>query len=294
MQQNQCHTETNDAQSPGNVPHARTIDRRRRSTGGLRTEPNTPRVCPNALSRARASPDVRGGKATRSAPSPSALNLPVGSLYKNPANNRNELVLADVRHTAVLIGDSQAMPKDSWPQQGVAALGYKLHVVGMGGTGFVATNGKTGNYIDALQRGDWVLPYGEPPLIVIEGGGNDATQRATDAQITSNAERLLAALTKRYPGSKLAMIGTLARGANYGGARRTEVDALVGRIAAKHGIPFVSAGDWLTRYNAVGDLQDGVHLKPAGHAKLGAVLARELTALGLTARPDGEAATPAQ
>jgi len=233
-------------------------------------------------------------KPLRSAPSPTALNLPVGSLYKNPANNRNELVLADVRHTAVLIGDSQAMPKDSWPQQGIAALGYKLHVVGMGGTGFVATNGKTGNYIDALQRGDWVLPYGEPPLIVIEGGGNDATQRATDAQITSNAERLLAALTKRYPGSKLAMIGTLARGASNGGARRTEVDALVGRIAAKHGIPFVSVGDWLTRYNAVGDLQDGVHLKPSGHAKLGAVLAHELTALGLTARPDSEAATPAQ
>lgn len=38
----------------------------------------------------------------------------------------------------------------------------------MGGTGFVAANDKTGNYIDALQRGDWVLPYGSPPLIVIK------------------------------------------------------------------------------------------------------------------------------
>ena len=225
----------------------------------------------------------------RTAQAPSALDLPVGSLYKNPANNRNELVLADVRHTAVLIGDSQAMPKDSWPQQGIAALGYKLHVVGMGGTGFVAANGTTGNYIDALQRGDWILPYGDPPLIVIQGGGNDATQKATDAQITSNAERLLAALKKRYPGATLAMIGTLARGTDNGGGRRTEVDALLGRLAAKHGIPFVSTGDWLTRFNAVGDLQDGVHLKPSGHAKLGAVLARELAALGLTARPDSAA-----
>lgn len=229
-------------------------------------------------------------KPLRVAPEPSAMNLPAGSLYKNPANNRNELVLADVRHTAVLIGDSQAMPAGSWPQQGIAALGYKLHVVGMGGTGYVATNGKTGNYIDALQRGDWVLPYGEPPLIVVEGGGNDATQRATDAQITSNAERLLAALKTRYPGSRLAMIGTLARGVSNGGGRRTEVDALLGRIAAKHGIPFVSAGDWLTRYDAIGDLQDGVHLKPTGHAKLGVALARELTARGLTARPDSSPA----
>ncbi|GAA2848697.1 SGNH/GDSL hydrolase family protein [Paenarthrobacter ilicis] len=227
------------------------------------------------------------GKPLGQVPSPSPTDLPVGSLYKNPANNRNEVVLADVRHTAILIGDSQAMPKDSWPQQGIAALGYKLHVVGMGGTGYVASNGKTGNYIDALQRGDWVLPYGEPPLIVVEGGGNDATQKFSDAQITSNADRLLAALTKRYPGARLAMIGTLARGATNGGARRTEVDALLGRVAAKHSIPFVSAGDWLTRYDAVGDLQDGVHLKPSGHAKIGAVLARELAALGLTARPDG-------
>ncbi|MEV7660901.1 SGNH/GDSL hydrolase family protein [Paenarthrobacter sp. NPDC089316] len=226
-------------------------------------------------------------KPLRVAPAPSALNLPAGSIYKNPTNNRNELVLADVRHTAVLIGDSQAMPAGSWPQQGIAALGYKLHVVGMGGTGYVATNGKTGNYIDALQRGDWILPYGEPPLIVVEGGGNDATQRATDAQITSNAERLIAALETRYPGSRLAMIGTLSRGISNGGGRRTEVDTLLGRIAAKHGIPFVSAGDWLTRYDAIGDLQDGVHLRPTGHAKLGVALARELTALGLTARPDG-------
>ena len=123
----------------------------------------------------------------------------------------------------------------------------------------------------------------------VQGGGNDATQRATDAQITSNAERLLAALKKRYPGTTLAMIGTLARGVSNGGGRRTEIDALLGRIAAKHGIPFVSAGDWLTRYNAIGDLQDGVHLKPAGHAKLGAALAREFTSLGLTARPDSSA-----
>lgn len=219
-----------------------------------------------------------------------APDLPVGSLYRNPANNRNEIVLADVRHTAVLIGDSQSQPKDSWPQRGIAALGYKLYVAGMGGTGFVASNEKTGNYIDALQRGDWVLPYGSPPLIVIQGGGNDAAQKATDAQIASNAERLLAVLKKRYPGSRMAMIGTLAKGAANGGGRRTEVDALLGRVAAKNSIPFVSAGDWLTRYDAAKDLQDSVHMKPSGHEKLGKILAGQLAALGLAPRPDSDTA----
>lgn len=246
----------------------------------------TPIAAPSRSAAPAPAETSAADKPSRVAPSPSAIDLPVGSLYRNPANNRNEIVLADVRHTAVLIGDSQAMPTNSWPQKGIAALGYKLHVVGMGGTGFVASNGKTGNYIDALQRGDWLLPYGDPPLIVVQGGGNDASQKATDAQITSNAERLLGVLKKRYPGARLAMIGTLARGANNGGGRRTEVDALLGRIAAKNAIPFVSTGDWLTRYDAVQDLQDGVHMKPSGHAKLGNVLARELTALGLTARPD--------
>ncbi|MFJ5954857.1 SGNH/GDSL hydrolase family protein [Paenarthrobacter sp. NPDC092416] len=222
-----------------------------------------------------------------------APDLPVGSLYKNPANNRNEVILADVRHTAVLIGDSQSQPKDSWPQRGIAALGYKLHVAGMGGTGFVASTTKTGNYIDALQRGDWVLPYGDPPLIVIQGGGNDASQKASDTQIATNAERLLSVLKKRYPGARIAMIGTLAKGADNGGGRRTEVDALLGRVAAKNSIPFISAGDWLTRYDAVGDLQDGVHMKPSGHAKLGSVLAKKLTELGLAPRPD-TASVPAQ
>ncbi|MEV7605242.1 SGNH/GDSL hydrolase family protein [Paenarthrobacter sp. NPDC089322] len=256
---------------------------------GCGAGPSSPTPVPThsaAAAPGAPAPTSAADKPLRVAPAPSPLDLPVGSLYKNPANNRNELVLADVQHTAVLIGDSQSMPKDSWPQRGIAALGYKLHVVGMGGTGFVASNGTTGNYIDALQRGDWVLPYGDPPLIVVQGGGNDASQHATDAQITSNAERLLAALKKRYPGARLAMIGTLARGAANGGGRRTEVDALLGRIAAKHTVPFVSAGDWLTRHDAVQDLQDGVHMKASGHKKLGDVLAVELAVLGLAPRPD--------
>ena len=74
----------------------------------------------------------------------------------------------------------------------------------LGGTGFVASNGKTGNYIDALQRGDWLLPYGSPPLVVIEGGGNDASRGATDQQISTNAERLIA----RSPVTKARTTGT--------------------------------------------------------------------------------------
>jgi acyl-CoA thioesterase-1 len=221
---------------------------------------------------------------------PDPATLPPGSVYRNPANGRDEIIVEDIRHTAVLIGDSQSEPSNAWPRQALAALGYRPFFCGLGGTGFVAANGKTGNYITALQRGDWKLPYGEPPLVVIQGGGNDAAKGATDAQIASNADQLISSLQQRYPGSKFAMIGTLARGANYGGGRRTQVDTLLGTIAEKNGIPFVSVGDWLTRYNLTRLLADGLHMKATGHDILGVLLGTRLKSLGLDAREADAAA----
>ncbi|BCW72186.1 SGNH/GDSL hydrolase family protein [Arthrobacter sp. NicSoilB8] len=208
-------------------------------------------------------------------------SLPGGSVYRNPANGRNEVIVKDSSNTAVLIGDSQSEPSFGWPRQGLAAAGYKVFFCGRGGTGYVASNGKTGNYIDALQRGDWKLPYGTPPLVVLEGGGNDAARGASDAQIVANAERLIAIIQQRYPAARVLMVGTLARGAHYGGGRRSEVDTLLGKVANRHGLPFVSAGDWLTRYNLTGSMADGVHLNRHGHAALGAVFGQRLEAMGL-------------
>ena len=213
--------------------------------------------------------------------------LPAGSLYRNPASGRDEVVVPDMGNTALLIGDSQSEPSDGWPRLGLAAVGYKVHFCGRGGTGFVTANGKTGNYVDALHRGDWKLPYGTPPLIVIQGGGNDAAHGATDAQIVANADRLIAALRERYPGSRMAMIGTLARGTNYGGGRRSQVDALLGTVAAKHGMPFVGVGDWLTKYRLAQNLDDAVHMNAAGRRSLGALLEGRLRQLRLEAQPGG-------
>ncbi|MCY1216402.1 GDSL-like Lipase/Acylhydrolase family protein [compost metagenome] len=228
---------------------------------------------------------VAAGSASKAqlTPEPDPATMAPGSVYKNPANGRNEVIVANIRLTAVLIGDSQSEPESGWPRQGLAAMGYNVFFCGRGGTGYVASNGKTGNYIDALQRGDWQLPYGSPALVVIEGGGNDAARGATDAQIVANAERLIASLKQRYPGSKFAMIGTLARGVNYGGGRRSQVDTLLSTVAAKHTIPFISVGDWLTRYNLAKELADGVHMNSVGHKALGTILAARLKELGLEA-----------
>jgi acyl-CoA thioesterase-1 len=235
--------------------------------------------------------DAGPGTGAASVPAALARALPAeptaGTVFRNPANGRHEVVVAEVERTAVLIGDSQSEPASSWPRQALAALGYNVHFCGLGGTGYVAANGKTGNYVDALERGDWLLPYGSPPLVVVEGGGNDASRGASNAQIEANADRLISDLRTRYPGSRLAMVGTLARGANNGGGRRSEVDALLATVAAGHSIPFVSVGDWLTRYDLATSLADGVHMNSHGHQALGVLLAGKLKELGLQARaPD--------
>lgn len=102
---------------------------------------------------------------------------------RNAGNGRLEAVLPDIGRTVLLIGDSQSEPADGWPRLGLAAAGYDVYFCGRGGTGYVAANGATGNYVDALQRGDWQLPSGTPALIVVEGGGNDAAGGASNAQI---------------------------------------------------------------------------------------------------------------
>jgi len=189
--------------------------------------------------------------------------------------------VGNIAHTALLIGDSQSEPQASWPRRALTGLGYDVFFCGKGGTGFVASNGTTGNYVDALQRGDWHLPYGFPPLVLIEGGGNDAKQGASNEQISANADRLITTIKQRYPGAKLAMVGTLGKGADHGGARRAEVDALLGTVAADHGIPFVSVGDWLTRYGLESQLKDSVHMNGEGHRALGELLGDRLAKLGL-------------
>ncbi len=209
-----------------------------------------------------------------------AIPLP-GSVYRNPIFERDEVVVPNINRTAVLIGDSQSEPPDGWPRQALAALGYQTYFVGLGGTGFVKANGRMGNYIDALERGDWLLPVGTPPLVVVQGGGNDAGSGATDVQITTNATKLIHALKSRYPATPIVMIGTLGRGAANGGGRRSQVDALLGTVAGQQGITFVSVGDWLTKFKLTHRLADSVHMNADGRKTLGVLLERRLRELNI-------------
>jgi acyl-CoA thioesterase-1 len=212
---------------------------------------------------------------------PPAL-LPLGSVYLNPMTGRRERILGSLARTAVLIGDSQSEPEDSWVRRGLERAGYAVYFAGRGGTGFSVGTSAVHDYDDALRLGDWLLPHGEPALVVVQGGGNDATRSASDAAITQGATAIVNDLRRAYPGSPLLLVGTLSRSGPDGGGRRAEVDALLGRVAGGLGVPFVACGDWISRYRLAGDLADGVHLKASGKARLAPIFADALKAQGMS------------
>lgn len=231
------------------------------------------------------SPAHSSTAATR--PPESSVTGKPGTLVLNPASGRQEKIILGIASTAVLIGDSQAggaagvSGKNTWVQRGITDQGYKVYFAGAGGTGFVARSPKIPNYPNAIAEEKVILPFGNPALVVIQGGGNDASQGASDAQITKNAGKLITELKASYPHSKFLMIGTLAKGPKTGGGRRSAVDAVLAAFAKSEGITFISTGDWITKYSLENKMADRVHLKIAGHEVLEEVLAKKMNALGL-------------
>lgn len=225
-----------------------------------------------------------GGRAISPIPKDEATtvwDLPAGTLVQNPASGRLEVIDPDIARSAVLIGDSQSAgaqgvpSQDTWVDRGLSARGYKVRFMGAGGIGFTARTSTAGNYPDSLEAGKVILPYGNPALVVVQGGGNDASAGSSDAAILANADRLLRDLKASYPASEFLMIGTLARGGQAGG-RRAEVNAVLAGFARSNGIPFISPVDWITRYGVSNKMADGVHLTEGGHQDIAKVFAARL------------------
>lgn len=220
---------------------------------------------------------------TANAPTPGPRIRATGEF--NPA-------YASLRSTVVLIGDSQTFGArgvtgdQTWVQKSLSSLGYRMVVNGMGGTGYVASTPRAKNYPDALESGKWTLPaaklpWSGSPLVVVQGGGNDARIGSSNSAILANAARLLDGLKKRYPESKIIMIGTLGKGISKGG-RRAQVDALLSSFASSRGLPFVGVGDWLSKFNLEKDLIDGTHLDAEGHRILSQALRAKLKSMNIT------------
>ncbi len=117
---------------------------------------------------------------------------------------------------------------------------------------------------------------------MVQGGGNDASLGASDTQILKGADVLISSLNRYYPTSEILLVGVLAEGVDYGCTRRCAVDWLLGSYAQNHGMPFISAADWLTRHQVSTLRADEVHLTQAGHGRVAAAFTSELNARRLT------------
>ena len=196
-----------------------------------------------------------------------------GTLMFAPRVGRIMSYDPSVEQSAVVIGDSQAGP-DTWVGKGLSALGYKPVILGAGGTGYTRGNGTVDNYPEALEAEEWLLPWGNPGLVIIQGGGNDAYGPA-NAEIRNNAVQLIRELKRTYPHTRLVMVGVIGDGKG----RRAEIDDLLARVAAEQGLDFLSPKDWWKRYSLDSKLDDGLHMGKAGHDAAAPRFAQELKAV---------------
>lgn len=162
----------------------------------------------------------------------------------------------------VVIGDSYAMgsgldnPARSWP----AYLDGRVRVDGFAGSGFSRSAGPCrgvayADRVGALSR--W------PGTVVVEGGLNDYD--VPSAQIEASARRLLG----RLAGRDVVIVGPAAAPARLAAARR--VDAVLARVTAAAGAPYISTTSWDLAY-----LPDRLHLTAQGHRDFGRRVAAAL------------------
>ncbi|MFK0002049.1 GDSL-type esterase/lipase family protein [Paenarthrobacter sp. NPDC090522] len=176
--------------------------------------------------------------------------------------------------TAVILGDSQ-LDLDSWGEQGARAAGYPRQVVrSIGGMGYVSGS-SVGSATDAVLLDRILLPQGNPGVVIVNLGGNDARIMATDAAILSQANKLWDELRRKYPRSTIVINGVLSRYDSTHFQRRW-VDGMLMREAALRGWPHVSMAGTATIAGADGNYLDNIHMNQTGHNKVAPLYASAL------------------
>lgn len=165
--------------------------------------------------------------------------------------------------SAVVICDSQCAG-DSWVEQGLRGAGYGQVVERtFPGAGYGFPAPALGVPVaQALEEDLFLLPQGSPGVVVLNLGGNDASQGVSDAVIVEQLRRLVDLVRGRYPSAAIVVDGVMSR-SDAGHARRRAVDALIVRTAQELGVAAVSAAGWGSRYGAA--YLDAVHLAQPGH-----------------------------
>jgi len=171
----------------------------------------------------------------------------------------------------VVIGDSWAVGRDldarkTWP----VYLDGEVHVAAFGGSTISADDWNHCGNVSFADRAPEALAGGAD-LVVVEGGLNDI--KASEADIRTGLRQLLHEL-HGYRVVFLAPAPTPSRA-----TRVPRVDAILGDVLSRRGIPYVPTDDIPISYRS-----DGLHPDAVGHQIFGEAVAERIAALPVVPR----------
>lgn len=171
----------------------------------------------------------------------------------------------------LVIGDSWSvgLGQDDLARSWASRLPGEVHVAGFSGSGFSARASSCGR-VSFHDRAPTALAT-RPQLVVVEGGLNDYDQPA--ASIDRGFRDLMADLA----GHDVVVVGPADAPSRSQAVPR--VDALLERLSATYGVPYVRTSDLHLDY-----LEDRLHLTEGGHREFGDAVADRIAA-ATPARP---------
>lgn len=205
-------------------------------------------------------------------PTPSATVSPTPAPTPSPTTAAKPV-------TAVLFGDSFVSGRGNPPgtptavQVAAQRLGWKATVRGGDGTAYT-TGGKRGGQPYAARLAREVTSA--PDVLVLQGGASDTA--ATPEQLTAAATAVVRDLKRRFPQTKLVLLGPVAMEQPPDG-QLVRVAKTLKAVADREKVPFVDPIGlrWITEANHSGyTASTGFYPNAAGHAYLGKRLAEVL------------------
>lgn len=196
----------------------------------------------------------------------------------------------------VAIGDSYTEATgatgrfDSWAWEVGHRLGLKdVYASGLGGTGYLQTNGSRVKFRDRIAADCIAL---NPALVIVAGGHNDTG--ATAGSLTTEAAALFAQLRAGLPSARIVVVSPFAEGntvTNY----RTVRDAVLSGAAGYYDLAIDTLAPtdlWIAGTGNAGapagngnaDIfvgSDGAHYTKAGYRYVGGRIAQKIAAAGL-------------
>ena len=116
--------------------------------------------------------------------------------------------------------------------------------LGFGGSGYLAPiSGLGAGFAESVSSNRLLLPEGDPGVVIVTLGGNDAAQKRSAAEVASAEEQLIGLLRQSYPNAAIVVDGVMSRNDAAHAARRA-MDATVTEEAQRIGVHAIFVPRW--------------------------------------------------